>query len=341
MKRFLGIFLALAAALCLCTAAVSAEGSETSLQTTAAQKEAAAENKTYAADKASVIGKWYSVYDFDGEDSIVFYLYKSGRFRLASDGESMSGTYTVKNGLLTLTAEYEDEKETVYIPAVIDDGMLLLSQYDIEYSDFVRYKSGQQLDEYFDDIPLIFSKEKPVPANQEDILGEWVYKEWDYSGIEELGIAIFNKKSMTSIFETYAYTEPIIIKNGKPELTGKLPEGTTIDDDENLVYSCGGKLYYYDGSSLAVVERCEKKKLTKKMLEGAYGDYGFYFENGKLCQAYFTPEDEVYDYYDYTISGSYITLVIGNEKIKSKYYVTDSYVYLVNDEDVLTFTLNN
>lgn len=227
--------------------------------TTAAEKAAEAKNGgTYAADKDSLVGSWYAI-DSEYFEGLTYTFGEDGTITGSDAYEKESGTYTVNNGLLEFTLSYEGEDYIQSIAAVVDGNVLILDHIGLNTElireEFVPYTEDKSVYDYFHEInsitaPLFLSKEKPVLAEQKDVLGEWAVLE---NG-ETAGKCVFDENSITEIRNGEEETMPIMLKNGRTVFSGEVPENVSLSEDI-VSYLCGGKIYTFDGRFPTIMEK--------------------------------------------------------------------------------------
>lgn len=346
MRKFFAVFLAVFISALMC--------GETALTVTAKESKTEKSSEARPAAKEDLIGKWYELYD----DNTVYTFDEKGYVTITDSDETESGKYTVKNGLVTMKLTSNDKYVTKlrasggkyytrYIAAVAEDGFLLIGS--VKNPDkFKRYKTGQSVSEYFEELdifpmydPIYLSKEKPVKANQKDIIGTWVH----YS---EQGptIYIFEEKKTTAFnFKEKIDSFPIILKNGHAKAVGKLPDGWSVDED-GCVYLCRGKLFYTGSYSTDILEKYTPRTAPKNIFEGdnliyqngeAIGAATFKNGKGKL----YTRGEEASA--SYSVKDKKITLNLNGKSTRyAKYYIAEyneidfTYVYLLNGDDIIT-----
>lgn len=313
---------------------------ETSLTVLAKESKTVKSSEARPADKEDLIGKWYGLC----YDDIVYKFDEKGHVTITYDDETETGKYTVKNGLVTikLTSYY-----TQYMAAVAEDGFLLTCAVS-KKDKFKPYEAGQSVSEYFDELsafpfndPIYLSKEKPVKANQKDVLGAWVlYSE------QGPAICVFEEKKSTAFNYEEVGSLPSILKNGHWKAVGELPDGVSLDDD-SCVYLCRGKLFFTGSYSTQVLEKYTPRTASKDIFDGTNTIY----QNGELMGAaiikngrgkLYTFEDETTA--SYSVKDGKITLNLdGKSSRYENYYITEykdseygkiTYVYLLKGNNV-------
>ena len=144
--------------------------------------------------------------------------------------------------------------------AVIDGDVLILSciGYETEQvrENYVPYEAGQSVCDYISEVdlynePLFMTREKPVLAEQQDILGKWIVREYG----KVVGTMLCEENSITITDGDYEETMPVILKNGVVTAVGEIPENVALS--EAVVYLCGGKLYIFEDEFPIIIEKDE------------------------------------------------------------------------------------
>lgn len=312
-------------------------------------------SQAYPADTDSILGSWY----FVSANEIGCYTFNSdGTASMQPWGDgSGNAEFTVSNGLVELTIPDADFFDSESWAAVCDGGKMYIAEMginrDIIREEYFPIEAGQTVDEYFDLLDeryVMLTREKPVLANQQDILGTWVMTGNDDGEIRE-AVAIFDNDSTTVIEQHYHYTDPIVLKDGVWIAVGELPENVSLSDEETYFYLIDGKGYstnsygYIDPNN--VMEKIEPREITAEVLEGAVNEDGYghryYFENGMLCASIsFENGDDINTSCPCTVNGSKMTLALPAGETSFDCYLTEKYLYLASEEDdsVMTFIRN-
>lgn len=347
MKKFFAALLTIFIVTVMC--------GETSLTVLAKDSKTEKSSEARPADKEDLIGKWYKLYDND----TVYTFDEKGYVTITYSDETETGKYTVKDGLVTMKLTSNDKYVTKlranggkyytrYMAAVAEDGFLLTCHVN-KTDNFKPYETGQSVSEYFKESSYFFprcvylSKEKPVKANQKDILGTWVH----YS---EQGptIYIFEEKKTTAFnFEEKIDSCPIILKNGHFKAVEELPEGWSVDED-SCVYLCRGKIFNTDSFGTDVLEKYTPRTVTKNIFNGT----NYIYQNGEQvgAAAFKNGKGKLYTfgeeaaYASYSVKDKNITLNLGGKSRKyAEYYIIEyndseygkiTYIYLLKGDDI-------
>ncbi len=244
------------------TAETAIETTVETVESTAAETAAQIKDGTYAADKDSIVGTWYTI-DSEELGELCWTFSEDGTFTASDGSEQETNTYTIDNGLLELTRLYESEPFIQSYKAVIDEGVLIFAMEGLNTElireEFVPYEVGQSVYDYFDDddwlsFPIFMSREKSVLAEQKDVLGKWIATECD----EVVGTMLCEENSITAVDGDYEETMPVILKNGVMTAVGEIPENVSYSDVP--MYLCGGKLYMFEDEFPIIIERISVAK---------------------------------------------------------------------------------
>ena len=239
------------------TAETAIETTVETVESTAAETAAQIKGGTYAADKDSIVGTWYTI-DSEGLGEIIWTFNDDGSLTVSDGSEQATSTYTIDNGLMELTHTDDDEPYIQSYKAVIDEGVLIFAMEGLNTElireEYIPYESGQSVYDYFDDddwlsYPIFMSREKAVLAEQKDVLGKWIATECD----EVVGTMLCEENSITAIDGDYEETMPVILKNGVMTAVGEIPENVSYSDVP--MYLCGGKLYMFEDEFPIIIER--------------------------------------------------------------------------------------
>ncbi len=239
------------------TAETVVETTVETVESTAAETAVQSKDGTYAADKESILGTWYTI-DSEGLGEIIWTFNDDGSLTVSDGSEQATSTYTIDNGLMELTHTDDYGPYIQSYKAVIDEGVLIFAMEGINTElireEFVPYEAGQSVYDYFDDddwlsFPIFMSREKAVLAEQKDVLGEWIATECD----EVVGTMLCEENSITAIDGDYEETMPVILKNGIMTAVGEIPENVSYSDVP--MYLCGGKLYMFEDEFPIIIER--------------------------------------------------------------------------------------
>lgn len=334
------------------------ETGETMTETSAeaaAKRHTDTENRgnTYSASKEDLFGTWYAV-DFVGMDNAVFTFGEDGIVSTVRDGVSESGTYTVTDGLVEVISNDGEDWEAW--AALFDGDVLILKfigwNYDLIREEHKPYESGQTVGDYLyetghNGIEFVLSKEKPVLAEQEDLLGVWKAS----NGSEE-GLIFFDKHGYVGMDDDLLFI-PAEVVNGVLTVTGEMPKNVYLSDDDRRLYLCGekaytivweetsfGKLFRYDDQTI-IMERYEQEVLTADMFDGsaaADDEAYYYFNNGKFY-VYANDIENAEDIkeYEYKIDGNRVILPIDGTETEFAYYLWGDYLYLIGENKYLSF----
>ncbi|MBQ8176375.1 MAG: hypothetical protein IJ035_04995 [Oscillospiraceae bacterium] len=230
---------------------------EEAVESTSAETVAQSKNGTYAADKDSILGTWYTI-DSEGFGEVCLTFNEDGTFTASDGSEQETNTYTIDNGLMELTLTDDSEPYIQSYKAVIDESVLIFAMEGINTElireEYIPYEAGQSVYDYFDDdnwlsYPIFMSREKAVLAEQKDVLGKWIATECG----EAVGTMLCEENSITMTEGDYAETMPVILKNGVMTAVGEIPENVSYSDVP--MYLCGGKLYMFEDEFPIIIER--------------------------------------------------------------------------------------
>ncbi|MDE5991531.1 MAG: hypothetical protein K2G87_00620 [Oscillospiraceae bacterium] len=347
MKKFFAALLTIFIAAIMC--------GETSLTVLAKESKTVRSSEARPADKEDLIGKWYRLH----YDDAVYSFDEKGYVTITYDDETETGKYTVKNGLVTMKLTSNDKYVTKlrakgekyytqYMAAVAEDGFLLTCHVNKKDA-FKPYKAGQSVSEYFDELdtfpfndPIYLSKEKPVKANQKDVLGAWI----EYSERGPIICIFEEKKSIAINLEEKVESVPFILKNGHWKAVGEVPNNWSIDNDICL-YLCQGKLFFTDSYSTDVYEKYTPRTASKNIFEGTDAIYqnGEYIGTAKIRNGkgpFYTFEGETTA--SYSVKDGKITLNLdGKSKRYENYYIAEyndseygkiTFVYLLKGDNI-------
>lgn len=297
-------------------------------------------------DMQSLEGDWYLI---ETPESVCRYTFNSDGTAVTDNGEEREqAEFTAENGLIELYFPEEDFFDRQSLAAVIQDGIMYIADMgintEIVREEYFPIKDGQTVDEYFSELGenyMRLTREKPIPAEQRDVIGIWVARKYDdpdyeYEYRENLGI--ITEDGFTGIDEWGDINDaPIGFVNGRITEIGAFPENITLSDEDVYAWFIGDKIYMSTG---VVMERYSPVTVTRELLDGAHMDYASdtfdisYFK-GDTLYIYNPLFEEEELGIPYRIKDNKVILDMSDTPVNSDYafdcYVTESCCYLISD----------
>lgn len=339
-------------------AAVAAVGYACGMNASAADWETAR-----AARAEDIEGIWYCIDEYE----TVYRFGRDGSFAVIDCEDRDEGVYTVDNGIIEITLSDGDTYYQIAKAAVICRGSLMMKtlaysfgEGEKEKLDTSGYTVYDQEDDgdvwgYFEGIgppysakPEIFSRSRPIRAEQEMVRGEWLGTEFMHFG-QSTEYMLFLNNDSSAVLSEYrgkAVNEPAILKGGYFCPTDKELRDIEYAPEE-CVYLCGGNLYNSDDYTVTIFERFEPNMISKNELDyseavnlrGTGRNIIFYrgrfFEYESSDIPNFERDGE-----NYKIEGYKMILPIEGKNLSFDYYRGNSYLFAVNEEQAIVFELN-